>query len=201
MNKVERLVSVLGVMGMLACGSSKPPLNPQVAAVAVSEAAPPNGYVAVKALRVSSGKGCGVFGEPGSVEDGYDKLRAEAAKLGATYVRVSFVQKPPVNHQCREHEHKLGGVAYRAPSPAPVASATATPVAPAVAATPSAAPAPSASPPPAPASAPAQHCIPGSTQACLGPGACQGAQACREDGGGYMPCDCGSGSPTTPSPK
>jgi hypothetical protein len=36
-------------------------------------------------------------------------------------------------------------------------------------------------------------CVPGATQACLGPGACQGAQACRDDGSGYGSCDCGSG--------
>jgi hypothetical protein len=35
-------------------------------------------------------------------------------------------------------------------------------------------------------------CTPGATQSCLGPGACPGAQACRTDGAGFMPCDCGS---------
>ncbi len=35
-------------------------------------------------------------------------------------------------------------------------------------------------------------CVPGVTQACLGPGACSGAQACLPDGAGYGPCDCGS---------
>ena len=34
-------------------------------------------------------------------------------------------------------------------------------------------------------------CTPGATQSCLGPGACTGAQACRTDGSGFMPCDCG----------
>jgi hypothetical protein len=161
----------------------------------VSQAAPPQGYVALKALRVSSGKGCGVLGQAGSVEDGYDKLRAEAAKLGASYVQVSFVQKPPVNHQCREHEHKLGGVAFRAPAPAPQAAA-----APAVVSTPSAAPSSAPVTSAAPA-APSPFCVPGATQACLGPGACHGAQACREDGGGYLPCDCGNGAVTTPAAK
>jgi hypothetical protein len=50
----------------------------------------------------------------------------------------------------------------------------------------------------APLAAPAQghaaaaRCFPGSTQACLGPGACKGAQTCRSDGAGYGVCDCGS---------
>ena len=35
-------------------------------------------------------------------------------------------------------------------------------------------------------------CTPGATQTCLGPGACAGAQACRTDGAGFMPCDCGA---------
>jgi hypothetical protein len=35
-------------------------------------------------------------------------------------------------------------------------------------------------------------CVPGATQVCLGPGACQGAQTCRDDGSGYEPCNCGS---------
>jgi hypothetical protein len=40
-------------------------------------------------------------------------------------------------------------------------------------------------------------CTPGATQSCLGPGACAGAQACRSDGAGFMPCDCG-GQPRSP---
>jgi hypothetical protein len=35
------------------------------------------------------------------------------------------------------------------------------------------------------------ECTPGVTQACLGPGACSGAQACRSDGSGWGACDCG----------
>src|SRR5690606_34939018 len=58
-------------------------------------------------------------------------------------------------------------------------------------------------PPPAPAAAPpaaaALLCVPGSTQACLGPGACSGAQACRADGQGYQACDCGLSTAAPPS--
>jgi hypothetical protein len=35
-------------------------------------------------------------------------------------------------------------------------------------------------------------CTPGETQACLGPGACDGAQICLSDGSGYGDCDCGA---------
>jgi hypothetical protein len=34
-------------------------------------------------------------------------------------------------------------------------------------------------------------CTPGATQSCVGPGACTGGQACRDDGSGFGPCDCG----------
>jgi hypothetical protein len=47
---------------------------------------------------------------------------------------------------------------------------------------------------PSRANARERWCIPGATQACLGPGACSGAQACLRDGSGYGPCDCGTTS-------
>ena len=37
-------------------------------------------------------------------------------------------------------------------------------------------------------------CVPGVTQACVGPGACNGGQACLADGSGFAPCDCGTGT-------
>jgi hypothetical protein len=36
------------------------------------------------------------------------------------------------------------------------------------------------------------HCVPGASQACVGPGGCQGGQVCLPDGGGLGPCDCGA---------
>jgi hypothetical protein len=38
----------------------------------------------------------------------------------------------------------------------------------------------------------ARTCFPGATQACLGPGACKGAQPCLPDGAAFGPCDCGA---------
>ena len=46
----------------------------------------------------------------------------------------------------------------------------------------------------------AARCFPGSTQACLGPGACKGAQTCRGDGAGFGACDCGGGASPRPVP-
>lgn len=42
-------------------------------------------------------------------------------------------------------------------------------------------------------------CTPGSTLACVGPGACQGGQVCLENGLGYGPCDCGPAGPKMPA--
>ena len=57
------------------------------------------------------------------------------------------------------------------------------------------APAPSAAPASggadAAAPAPARGCFPGSTQACIGAGACKGGQQCLPDGAAFGPCDCG----------
>jgi hypothetical protein len=44
-----------------------------------------------------------------------------------------------------------------------------------------------ASPPPAP-----RACVPGTTQTCVGPGACAGGQACLADGSAFGACDCGT---------
>jgi hypothetical protein len=43
-------------------------------------------------------------------------------------------------------------------------------------------------------------CFPGTTQACLGPGACNGAQTCAPNGTHFGACDCGSGVPITNLP-
>jgi hypothetical protein len=43
-------------------------------------------------------------------------------------------------------------------------------------------------------------CRPGETQRCVGAGACEGGQACKQDGSGFEACDCGQRDPATPSP-
>ena len=52
-------------------------------------------------------------------------------------------------------------------------------------------PAPVAPVLPAPPSA-TRACVPGSTQTCVGAGACAGGQVCLTDGSGYGACDCGT---------
>jgi hypothetical protein len=50
----------------------------------------------------------------------------------------------------------------------------------------------------------ARECGVGETRACIGPGACQGGQACLPDGSGFGACDCGSvaasATPVAPGP-
>jgi hypothetical protein len=55
--------------------------------------------------------------------------------------------------------------------------------------------APPAPPPAGPGVARASACVPGATQACIGPGGCNGGQACRADGTGFGSCDCGAAKP------
>jgi hypothetical protein len=98
----------------MGCGAKAvEPATPGAAEVVLSEGAAPAGYVEVRALSVQSGKGCGFTGEAGSRQDAEAKLRGEAGKIGATFVRVTDVQAPRPNHQCLEHEYKLSGIAYR----------------------------------------------------------------------------------------
>ena len=58
------------------------------------------------------------------------------------------------------------------------------------------APAPAASVP----AASTRACTPGASQACIGPGACQGGQACLADGSAFGPCDCGTRPAAPPAP-
>lgn len=60
---------------------------------------------------------------------------------------------------------------------------------------------PSAAPAPAPAPAAPRVCVPGATQACVGPGGCSGGQACSADGTRYADCNCGSGSGSGATPS
>lgn len=73
-------------------------------------------------------------------------------------------------------------------SAAPPASGAAAPVAAPKPAAPAAAAGLVATPAP-------RTCVPGATQACVGPGACSGGQSCLPDGSGFGACDCGAAKP------
>ena len=55
-------------------------------------------------------------------------------------------------------------------------------------------PAPAAAPPPK-----QKLCTPGSTQRCVGAGACEGGQSCNAAGTAFLPCDCGAPNPEAPA--
>jgi len=101
---------------------------------------------------------------------GYDVIHAKEEKkhYGPSLWEAEYISSDAVI-RCREPEALIGGK-----SAPPAASSTA-PAARPVAIGPS--------------------CFPGSTQACLGPGACKGAQTCRDDGARFSPCDCGGAAP------
>jgi hypothetical protein len=46
-----------------------------------------------------------------------------------------------------------------------------------------------------PAAGTGAACVPGATQTCIGPAACNGGQSCLADGSGFGPCDCGTQAP------
>lgn len=96
------------------CASPRPASTPGGAAVVLSDAAAPSGYVEVAPLSVTSGKGCGFAGSEGSREDAERLLRDKAATLHASFVHITEYRGPRPNHQCREREHVLSGIAYRA---------------------------------------------------------------------------------------
>ena len=107
------LLFVLAAAATTGCGPKAIAPVRGASEVVLSEGAPPSGYVEVRSLSVKSGKGCGFLGEAGSRENADAKLRAEAAKVGATFVHITMVRAPRPNHQCLEHEHQLSGIAYR----------------------------------------------------------------------------------------
>lgn len=86
---------------------------------------------------------------------------------------------------------------YQVPrcSPAGAAVADETQVYQLSAAEPPAAPAAVPVPVPVAPAAPVRVCIPGTTQTCVGSGACSGGQVCTADGLGFGPCDCGTKAP------
>jgi hypothetical protein len=105
------------------------------------------------------------------VTHGYDVVSAkeERSRTGVEPVDTEYISSEAVV-RCRAASTVFGGSAASA--------------------------APSASSAPAPVAA-ALGCFPGTTQSCLGPAACQGAQTCASDGARFGACDCGSGVPVT----
>jgi hypothetical protein len=116
--------------------------------------------------------------------DGYDVVRAaETRERKGSYptVREFFTSEAVV--RCRTPPSLIGGARERGDG-----AGLAPPSGAAAAAPPQPSSTSAAAPPDRP-----RGCFPGSTQACLGPGACAGAQVCGADGARFGACDCGPG--------
>jgi hypothetical protein len=134
-----------------------------------------------KSLGYIVGRGGGSFGggwisNEQLIEYAMNDLRNQAAERGANFIQhdTPTMGEAGSNGSSTTTTATVSGTAYlctehsrRAPS-GPVAAA-------------------------APAPAPAHACTPGVTQKCFGPGGCQGAQFCEDDGSKFSKCDCGSG--------
>jgi hypothetical protein len=179
MGRLDGFPVMVVVAALLACGGAAP--KPQVAAdsneVEVGKGDPPAGFEQMQTLEVKHGSGCGLYGTKGNFDGAYAMLRNEGHKVGADYVQIMTVQEPYSDGACAHQEYRMTGVAYRRGKAASKQAQSAPQEA-----------------------APARACVPGATQACLGPGACKGAQACREDGTGFEPCDCGTATEAAPGP-
>ena len=112
-------------------------------------------------------------------EDGYEILRANEARR---FVGPREINEPIVSSE----------VVARCGGPTRVFGEVEKPNAPATQGTSS----PSGGAAPAP---PGRACFPGSTQACIGPGACRGGQQCLADGMAFGPCDCGGAAAAPPA--
>jgi hypothetical protein len=96
--------------------------------------------------------------------------------------------------RCGSHGRPLGGYDELKITPAPAASSAPAASGSSVAAA-NRVPAPTAPP-----SLPPRACVPGATQACIGPGKCEGGQSCLPDGSAFGPCDCGTLGPPLVAP-
>jgi hypothetical protein len=115
---------------------------------------------------------------------GMSKRQLYGAELGVSQVEV---RESELEIACADRRGDLPIVLH------PFVCSEAAPATPPPSAGPSAAPATSG-----PSGAPPASCTPGSTQRCVGPGACAGGQACLPSGSGYAACDCGAPAAKAP---
>lgn len=115
-----------------------------------------------------------------TVTEGRDVRDLAGHESGQSQV---LIEKSNATIYCGSHATRPPIELKRESAPEPVTTVAAAP--PPVPAPPPPAPVPAAAPTLAPA------CVPGSTQACVGPAGCNGGQACASDGTRYEPCNCG----------
>ncbi len=191
---MTRMFLVTGVAAAVAAttGCKTSELSGGGAQVATSQSAPvdsgwdPEGC---QSLGYIVGRGGGSFGggwlsNEKLIEYAMNDLRNKAAELGANFIQhdTPTMGQAGSNGDTSTTTATVSGTAYLCERKANrVASTSTVQQAPPKATTPG--------------------CTPGSTQACVGPGGCQGGQFCVDDGTRYSPCDCGSAAERTPAPE
>ena len=149
---------------LTACGGSTPPTVRQPDGSWHLECGGSLERCVQRAREVCKGSGFVVLG-------GMDKRQLLGAELGQSQVEV---RQSELNVACADRRGDLPKVLRentlslppRPPEPEPDAAAVKKPA--------------------------ATACVPGTTQRCVGAGACGGGQACIADGSAFAPCDCGN---------
>lgn len=72
----------------------------------------PQGMVELGPIEVEHGHGCGGYGRAGTYDSAYSMLRNEAARRGATYVKIVQVIEPHSEHGCFDQRFIIRGIAY-----------------------------------------------------------------------------------------
>lgn len=99
------------------------PLSPEARAVRVAALDPPPHALPLGPIEASDGSGCGLRGEPGSLDNATGRLRELAARRGANYVKLIRVQQPYSEHDCYHVEFKVEGLSFRLSGTPPTPSA------------------------------------------------------------------------------
>ncbi len=109
----------------LGCGGAATPVEmlPEGQSVHTGTTDATEGMQEIGTIEVRHGGGCGLYGHEGNYESAYAMLRNEAARRGATYVKILQVLEPHTEGGCYEVGFVIRGLAYSGGVPQPAASA------------------------------------------------------------------------------
>lgn len=105
---------ILAVLSLFACGVRLPaePTTPEGLAVDIGEDDAPRGLYEIGPIEVQHGRGCGMYGRRGTYEGAYALLRNEAARMGATYVKITEQIGPHGVEGCFVNGFVIRGILY-----------------------------------------------------------------------------------------
>jgi hypothetical protein len=116
-------IILLAAFGQTGCGvrgsaATRSPID-QAMHVQVRRAPPPHEARALGPLEGWDGSGCGAFGDRGTFQGALNRLRVNAAAIGADYVELVSLTEPHREPFCYDQTFIIRGFAYRlAPRPA-----------------------------------------------------------------------------------